>query len=161
MLLSKRSLVYSLTQLADGRLVSGDDVNIKIWPREGTGEPIVLSHGSPVWSLVALSDGRLASAGVDGNIKIWPKEGKGEPMTLSHGSPMLSLAALADGRLASGGTDGTSKLWLVDEQQLVSALCLRAGRNLTRAEWSRYIGSDTPWQPSCRDRPSNWRTVDP
>ena len=30
------------------------------------------------------------------------------------------------------------------------------------AEWSRYVGSDTPWQPSCRafGVPSNWRTVD-
>jgi hypothetical protein len=32
--------------------------------------------------------------------------------------------------------------------------------NLTKAEWARYIGSDTSWQPSCRDRPSNWRTPD-
>ena len=48
-----------------------------------------------------------------------------------------------------------------DDQKLIAALCLRAGRNLTKEEWSRYIGSDTPWQPSCRDHPSNWRTPDP
>jgi hypothetical protein len=72
------------------------------------------------------------------------------------------LAVLADGRLASGGNDGSIKLWLVEEQRLIAALCLRAGRNLTKAEWSRYVGSDTPWQPSCRafGVPSNWRTVD-
>ena len=68
---------------------------------------------------------------------------------------------LADGRLASGGQDGTIKLWLVDEQQLIAALCLRAGRNLTKEEWARYIGSATPRQSSCRNLPSNWRTPDP
>ena len=147
--------------LRDGRLVSGcADGTIKIWPKEGVGEPVLLSKRSLVYSLTQLADGRLVS-GDDVNIKIWPREGTGEPVVLTHGGGVLSLTTLPDGRLASGGTDGTSKLWLVDEQQLVAALCLRAGRNLTRAEWSRYIGSDTPWQPSCRDRPSNWRTVDP
>ncbi len=195
--------VLSLAVLADGRLASGDDDgNVKLWPKEGTGEPLVLAHGSPVWSLAVLADGRLASGGADGtiklwpkgdtgepvvlshgggallslavladgrlasggedgNIKLWPKEGTGEPMVLPHGGgAVLSLAVLADGRLASGGQDGNIKLWLVDEQKLIAALCLRAGRNLTKAEWARYIGPDTPWQPSCRDRPSNWRTPD-
>jgi hypothetical protein len=83
-------------------------------------------------------------------------------MVLTHGAVVLSVTVLADGRLASGGDNskGTIKLWLVEEQELISALCLRAGRNLTKAEWTRYIGSDTPWQPSCRGRPSNWRTPD-
>jgi hypothetical protein len=72
-----------------------------------------------------------------------------------------SLAVLADGRLASGDADGNIKLWLVDEQKLIAALCLRAGRNLTKAEWARYVGADIPRQPSCRGLPSNWRTPDP
>jgi hypothetical protein len=37
---------------------------------------------------------------------------------------------------------------------MIAALCLRAGRNLTKEEWARYIGLDTPWQPGCRDLPS-------
>jgi WD40 repeat protein len=105
-----------------------------------------------------LADGRLASGGYDGKIKLWPKDGTGEPVVLTHGAAVRSLAVLADGRLASGGNDGAIKLWLVKEQRLITALCLRAGRNLTKAEWARYIGSDTPWQPSCRNRHSNWRT---
>jgi hypothetical protein len=75
---------------------------------------------------------------------------------------MPSLTVLSDERLASASLDGEIKLWLVDEQKLITALCLRAGRNLTKDEWrTRYIGSDIPWQPSCRDLPSNWRTPDP
>jgi len=150
--------VLSLAVLADGRLASGG-AEIKLWPKEGTGEPVILTHGAPVDSLTVLGDGRLASGGRDGNIKLWPKEGTGEPVVLAHGG-VSSLAVLGDGRLASGGSDGKIKVWLVDEQKLIAALCLRAGRNLTKNEWARYIGPDTPWQPSCRDRPSNWRTPD-
>jgi hypothetical protein len=51
--------------------------------------------------------------------------------------------------------------WFVAEQKLIGALCLRAGRNLTKEAWARYVGPDNPWQPSCRDRPSNWQTLDP
>ena len=118
---------------------------------------------TPSVCLAMLADGRLASAGDDGKIKLWPKEGTGEPVVLSHGRQILSLAALVDGGLASGGVDGNIKLWLVDEQKLIAALCLRAGRNLSKDEWARYIGSDTPWQPSCQafGLPSNWRTPDP
>src|SRR5678816_746583 len=111
-----------------------------------------------VYSLAVLPDGRLASAGENGTIKLWPKDGTGEPTVLPHGATVYSLAVLPDGRLASAGENGQIKLWLVEEEKLIAALCLRAGRNLSKDEWNRYIGSDTPWRPSCRDRPSNWRT---
>jgi WD40 repeat protein len=113
-----------------------------------------------VLSLAALADGQLASGGDDGKIRLWPKDGSGEPVILTHGSEVRSLAAMADGRLASGGDDGKIRLWLVQEEKLLAALCLRAGRNLSQEEWTRYIGPDTPWQPSCRGLPSNWRTPD-
>jgi len=63
------------------------------------------------------------------------------------------------GRLASGGSDGKIKRLRVDEEKVI-ALCPRADRNLTKDEWTRYFGFDTPWQPSCRGLPSNWRTPD-
>ena len=110
--LTHGGVVNSLAVLADGRLASGgDDGKIKLWPKEGTGEPVVLTHGAWVWSLAVLADGRLASGGHDGKIKLWPKEGTGEPVVLTHGAGVWSLAVLADGRLASGGDDGKIKLW--------------------------------------------------
>jgi WD40 repeat protein len=145
-----------------GRLASGgQDGTIKLWPKDGRNEPErVLSHGNSVWSLAVLKDGRLASGGSDGKIMLWPKKGQGEPVVISQFFSVTSLAVVPDGRLASGGYDGKIRLWLVDEQKLIAALCLRAGRNLTKDEWARYIGSDTPWQPSCGDLHSNWRTPD-
>ena len=105
----------------------------------------------------ALADGRLASDGDDGAIKLWPREGMGEPVVLQHGSEVWSLAVLPDGRLVSGGLEGKIKLWLVDERKLRGALCLRAGRNFTNDEWARYVGSDTPWRPSCQAFGLPWR----
>jgi WD40 repeat protein len=160
MVLVHGSGVSSIAELADGRLASASaDGNIKLWPRDGVGEPVVLSRGRPgvrLDALAALADGRLASGGYWGDIKLWPKDGVGEPVVLSHGGRLSQILALPDGRLASVDPDGI-KLWLVNEQELVAALCRRAGRNLTKEEWARYIGSETPWQPSCRDLPSNWR----
>jgi hypothetical protein len=153
--------VRSLAVLPDGRLASGsDDGTIKLWPRDGTGDPLVLTHGGVVLSLAVVPGGRLASSSDDGTIKLWPGDGTGNPVVLTHGDGVRSLGVLPDGRLASGGDDGTIKLWLVDEQKLIAALCLRAGRNLTKDEWALYIGADTPWQPSCRGFPSNWQTPD-
>ena len=43
--------VSSLAVLKDGRLASGgEDGKIKLWPKEGPGEPVVLAHGAAVWS---------------------------------------------------------------------------------------------------------------
>jgi WD40 repeat protein len=92
--LSHGSPVLSLAVLPDARLASGgNDDTIKLWPKEGKGDPVVLSHGDAVKSLAVLTDGRLTSGGGDGKIKLWPKEGKGEPVVMSHGSTDLSLAA--------------------------------------------------------------------
>src|SRR5271166_730285 len=159
--LSQGSSVSSLAVLGDGRLASGGtDGKIRIWPKDFAGAPEELPQGSWVLSLAVLGDGRLASGGEDGKIRIWPKDFAGAPEVLSQGSLVSSLAVLRDGRLASGGEDGKIKIWLVDEQELVAALCLRAGRNLTKDEWAQYIGSDILRQPSCRNLPSNWRTPD-
>ncbi len=114
--------------------------------------------------IIAFVGGRprmIFSSGYFGDIKLWPKDGSREPVVLQHGNLVQALAVLTDGRLASGGLGGAIKLWLLEEEKLRRPLCLRASRNGSKDEWARYIGPDTPWQPSCRDRPSHWCTPSP
>ena len=85
-----------MAALPDGRLASGGDRDgtIKLWPKDGLGEPVTLKHSGGVSALAALPDGRFANSG-----------------------GVSALAVLPDGRLASsGGDDGTIKLWPKDEQ---------------------------------------------
>jgi WD40 repeat protein len=148
LVLAQGSPVTSLAVLADERLASGGiDGRIRLWPKNGMGEPLVLSQGSSVLSLAVLRDGRLASGGIDGRIRLWPKDGMGEPVVLSQHSSVLSLAVLRDGRLASGGESGKITLSLTDQGDLIAALCDRAGPNLTRDEWTRFVGPEIPWRP--------------
>jgi hypothetical protein len=45
-ILVQGSPVWSLAALSDGRLASGgDNGEVKLWPKDGKGEPIVLRHG--------------------------------------------------------------------------------------------------------------------
>ena len=83
--------VYCLVVLADGRLAGGGkDGKIKLWPKDGAGEPIVLTHGSFIEAPAPLADGRLVSGGNDGKIRLWPKDGNDEPMILSHAARVRS-----------------------------------------------------------------------
>jgi cytochrome c len=105
----RRNRVTSLAVLPDGLASGGYDGQIKLWPKDGSGEPVVIRHGRlrfpglPVHVLAVLPDGRLASGGYDGQIELWPKDGKGEPVVLPHGDRVTSLAVLPDSKLASGG----------------------------------------------------------
>jgi WD40 repeat protein len=111
----------------DGRLATaGQDGEIKIWPKNGTGEPEIISSSNSVMSLAVLKDGRLAAGGFDGNITLLRMDQatvrNGEPLVLFHtdhwyggssGKEVSALAVLADGRLASGGDFdlGNIKIW--------------------------------------------------
>jgi WD40 repeat protein len=93
-----------------------------------------------------LSQLSLRQAGLD----------SGSPRVLAKNLPQIaveSLAVLADGRLASGAADGTIRLWLVDEEKLIAALCLRAGRNLSKDEWARYMAPRLPGSRAAGNTP--------
>jgi uncharacterized RDD family membrane protein YckC len=54
--------------------------------------------------------------------------------------------------------DKVAKQAEFERDKAIAALCLRVGRDLTKADWGHYFG-DTPWQPSCSafGVPSNWQ----
>ena len=44
--------------------------------------------------------------------------------------------------------------WTLDPEALADAACVMAGRNLTPAEWSTYLGDDQEYQATCPDYPA-------
>jgi hypothetical protein len=41
-------------------------------------------------------------------------------------------------------------VWDLDPHHWLGAACAIAGRNLTRAEWNRYLGALRPYHRTCR-----------
>jgi hypothetical protein len=141
------SRIRSLAKLVDGRLVSGGGANgdIKIWPKDGRGEPVVLGHGDEVSSLAVLADGRLAGGDNDGNINIWPMGNTGESAVLSNGDLIKSLAVLVGGRLASADYGGAIKLWPKDGKGEPVVVSDRAN--------DTFLDGAPPWLRALSDGP--------
>ena len=156
------SPVQSLAVLSDGRLASGgNDGKIKLWPKDGRASPWSSSTaaGSGPWR--CCQTGGWPAAATTAQIKLWPKDGKASPYSPARQLGLGPWRCCRTGGWPAAAMTARSSSGLLTKEKLIAALCLRAGRNLSKDEWARYIGSDTPWQPSCRDRPSNWRTPDP
>ena len=71
-----------------------------------------------------------------------------------HTGPVLFLGFEKTGTLLSIGSDRTVRTWITETAALAEAARLRVSRNLTRAEWARYIGEDVPYQSTCADLPA-------
>jgi len=56
--------------------------------------------------------------------------------------------------LIAYGVDGRPTAWDIDPDHWQSLACHAAGRNLTREEWDRYMGSSEPYHPTCPEWPS-------
>jgi WD40 repeat protein len=60
-----------------------------------------------------------------------------------------------DGRhLAGNGVANRWTQWDVDAESWQTSACLAAGRNLTRTEWTEYVGPGEPYRPMCRQWPA-------
>lgn len=109
--------VWSVLELADGRLASGSrDKTIKLWERDSRGIACVetlTGHRNSVVALAQNVDGALWSGSRDQTIRLWRLDGppRCERTVDAHAGAVLSLAPLGDGRVASGGADGWIRLW--------------------------------------------------
>jgi WD40 repeat protein len=55
--------------------------------------------------------------------------------------------------LASAAADGTIRLSIADSDALATMACAKVWRNLSQAEWDRFVGPDVPYQSTCPDLP--------
>jgi hypothetical protein len=95
------------------------------------------SGDGEVWAHRFSPDGSTVTAyGADG-LHTWDLTGSRALIRLENGAP----AAYRAGTALLSVTDGTARAW-------IEMACALAGRPLTRAEWSTFVG-DTSYRPTC------------
>jgi WD40 repeat protein len=117
----------------------------------------LVGHPGAVRSVAFSQDGRwLVSGGVGGTVMLWDAdvlEPVGGPLT-GHAGDVWGVAVGPDGdTVASGGEDDSVILWDVRLGSWMTAACRIANRNLSPAEWRRYVGPGSRQQPVCPDLP--------
>jgi WD40 repeat protein len=99
----------------------------------------------------------LASGSFAGQVRLWDVasgQQLGEPLMIGNGIVNF-LAFSRDGKmLASRSGTGTVQLWDLDPGSWAKQLCRLANRNLSMAEWRKYIGADVPYHRTCPELPA-------
>ncbi len=124
------------------------------------GEPLD-AGGWRIWDLSFSPDGQvLAAACEDGMLRLWDVA-TGLPI----GPPLNSQYAATfgvdfrpDGSILATcgkgvGIAGTVRFWDMDPEAWKARACAIAGRNLTQAEWVRYL-PDVPYEITCKQWPA-------
>ncbi|RLD01257.1 MAG: hypothetical protein DRI46_04610 [Chloroflexi bacterium] len=150
--------IYAIEISPDGSqfATASTDELVLLWDLEsgeGIGDPL-LGHEFGVVSLAYSRDGALlASGGIDQKIILRDLASRQRvgPFIEGHQGAVSSLSFSPSGDwLLSGGQDGMVYLWPMDTTAWIDIACERAGRNLTRDEWTTYFGNE-PYQKTCQD----------
>ena len=154
----------------DGKILAvgaGLEGTVLLWDvetRQPIGAPIP-AHQRTIWPVAFSPDGTLlASGGLDGAIRlIDAATGQliGPPLITDSQSPLgqsessvHSLIFPADGKtLLSSNAGGFIHRWDVDPESWQQQACWLAGRNLTQAEWERYL-PEMPYEKTCAQWPA-------
>jgi WD40 repeat protein len=147
----------------DGTRVATADLEGYLWVRDAaTGRPVlpaIRASASYVWSVNWSRDGtRLVTAGSDGTVRLYDATtgqqiGRSLPVPgayLGNGSNGSLYAAFSpDGRTIAV-TDTTGRVWLYPATAVgwETYACRLANRELTRAEWSKFLPGH-PYQQVC------------
>ena len=112
-----------------------------------------------IQQLTFSSDGKLLlGAGSDGTVLLLDLESRtrlGDPIEVSP-TPGIAIDLSDDGSAAAiglGDMRGVA-MWNLDPQRWVTAACAIAGRNLTRDEWTTYVGSLGSYHSTCPEYPA-------
>jgi WD40 repeat protein len=114
------------------------------------GQPLATQAGQ-LLALATSPDGALiAGVGGDGALRVWDRaSGRaiGPPLQ-TGGDYTRSIAWLDAGHLLTGSASGLLVAWDMTPAHWADRACALAGRDLTRAEWARWL-PDQPYRRTC------------
>lgn len=155
--------LYSIAFSPDGQTLASAsfDRTIILWDVK-TQQPIqqLTGHLSSVQSVAFSPAGKiLASGGADRSIILWDVASRqpiGQPLT-GHTGSVNSLVFSPDGKTLVSASNEII-VWDLDPQLWVEKSCQRAGRNLTRAEWTQYFPNEE-YRVTCAQWPLQLETT--
>lgn len=133
---------------------AGYDNNIRIWdPRSGR-EIVSMLHEDQAWSVSFSQDSNyLVTASDDYTTRVWEVPAGKELSRIRHAYPPYFATFTADSRnLVSLTLDEVLSVWLLWPEDLINESCRRLSNNLSREEWSQYIGNE-PYRKTCPNLP--------
>jgi WD40 repeat protein len=147
-----RGAVWVMAVSPDNRrlVTGGDDQTIRLWDLANPAAPPQILHGAlgAIYALALSPDGHwLASGTIQGAAHLWDltaPDPAAQPLILrGHTGAIYDTAISRDSRwLVTGSSDATARLWRLKWPELLDLSRITVGRNLSPAEWSRYI----PWE---------------
>lgn len=160
------SEVYSVDFSPDGKLLASAsaDTGVRLWEVEtcqGRSQPLA-RHTSWVSRVLFSPDGQiLVSAGADKQIILWDTaswQPLGSPL-VGHTAEVQNLSFSSDGKtLVSSGYDGAIVRWDINPSSWQTLACQVTRRNLTWAEWQRYL-PDQPYHCPCSEQALQLRAL--
>jgi WD40 repeat protein len=144
----------------DGKyIVTGSaDQTARVWDVSSGREVARVTHENAV-ALVAMSpDGKIAvSASIDGVIRVWNaftgQEYARKKIIVCDNcdltNKMYFLSFSSEGRYVISN----DYVWMWRPDDIIANACAYLSRNLTRAEWARFIGDAMPYEAVCENLP--------
>ena len=152
--------VSSMAFSPDGKYVvlgsnSGSNYEAQIW-EVGSGKAVArVKHDQPVYSVAFSPDGKYVVSGSgDNTARVWEAASGKEVAHMTHDGEVSSVAFSPEGKyVVSGSADGTVRVWAWQPNDVIANACKVMPRNLTRVEWTQYIGDALPYQAVCKNLP--------
>jgi WD40 repeat protein len=132
-----------------------DDQIVHVWMIKTGKEIARMTHDGMVRSLAFSPNGQYVASGSDDNTaRVWEATTGNEIARMTEKGHIVSVAISPNNKyVALANANGTIRVWNYQPEDLISLTCVRATRNLTRAEWNRYIGSTLRYQAVCPELP--------
>jgi len=145
----------------DKLLASGDEQgNVLVWDfMSRTMLNNLRGHQARITQVRFSPDGRiLASSSTDGSVRMWETDNLNtQPIVLSANAGFIFCIAFSPDseRILTGSRD-EDRLVLspTRTETMVEGICNTIDRNFSEEEWNTYIGTDIPYEQTCKAKPA-------